>query len=251
LAEYPIPSLDGKMPNTLREIKRFIDVAVLQHRSRPKPSIEEGINPFVTISRQVGAGGRSLARSLLAELEKQPDEIYHGWKIFDRELCEKLVDEPSLRNSLRRLWSDEYHSEVESLILALLGSATAQPAAARELFKAIRTVATLGKVIIVGRGGVCITASLLQGVHLRLTASEPARLKRMDFSSLSQAEAIKRIRRQEKDRVRLLKSYFHEDISDPLLYDAIWNTDHVPMEIIASAVIPLIRYKVDRFHHRQ
>lgn len=236
------------MSSTLKEIKRFIDVAVLQTKYRIQPDIKKGIYPFVTISRQVGAGGRSLAKALLVELEKETGDIYRDWKIFDRDLCEKLVEEPSLRNSLRRLWSEEYHSEVESLILALLGSATAQPAAARELFKAIRTVATFGKVIIVGRGGACITASLSQGVHLRLIASEPVRVKRMNLSSLRTSEATKAVRRQEKDRVRLLRSYFHEDIADPFLYDAIWNTDHIPMEVIASAVIPLIRDKVTQFH---
>jgi len=238
------------MPNSLREIKRFIDVAVLENRTRSQPGIEQGMNPFVTISRQVGAGGRSLAKALISELERQSCEIYHGWKIFDRDLCEKLVQERSLRNSLNRLWSEEYHSEVESLILTLLGSATAQPAAARELFKAIRTVATIGKVIIVGRGGSCITAMLPQGVHLRLIASEVTRVRRMNLSSLTESEAVKAVRRQETNRARLIRTYFRRDISDPLLYDAVWNTDRLSVELIASAVIPLIRDRVERFHAR-
>jgi hypothetical protein len=70
----------------------------------------------------------------------------------------------------------------------------------------------------------------------------------MNLSSLSHAEATKVVRRQEKDRERLLRSYFHARISDPLLYDAVWNTDQLPMEIIASAVIPLIKEKVNRYH---
>ena len=238
------------MANTLREIKRFIDVASFKDRHRMSPDIEQGINPFVTISRQVGAGGRSLAKALLVELDRQPCEVYHGWKVFDRDLCEQLVEEPSLRNSLNRLWSEEYHSEVESLILTLLGSATAQPAAARGLFKAIRTVATIGKVIIVGRGGACITASLPQGVHLRLAASEPNRVKRMNLASLTENEALKTVRRQEKDRARLLKTYFQKDISNPLLYDAVWNTDHLAMGVIATAVIHLIHDKIERFHSK-
>jgi hypothetical protein len=238
------------MPNTLRETKRFIEAFAFQGSRRAKRDIEQGINPFVTISRQVGAGGRSLARALLVELERQPSEIYHGWQVFDRSLCEKLVKEPSLRHSLNKLWSEEYHSEVESLILTLLGSATAQPAAAQQLFGAIRKVATIGKVIIVGRGGSCIAGSLPQGVHLRLTASEPNRIKRMNLSSLSQSEAIKAVRRQEKMRTRLLRSYFQEDISNPLLYDAIWNTDRVPLEVIASATVSLVCDRVRQFHSK-
>jgi len=237
------------MPDDLGETQRFIDVAARQE-GKLRPDLEKGMNPFVTISRMVGAGGRSLAQALLKELEGQSEEIYQGWKIFDRNLCEQLVQEPSLRNSLSRLWSDAYHSEVESVILSVLGSETAQPAAARELFKAIRTVATIGKVVIVGRGGACITASLPQGVHLRLTASESTRIKRMNLSSLSATEAPRTVRRQERDRTRLIKNYFNQDISDPLLYDAVWNTDRVPVEVVAATLIPLIAHRVKLVHSK-
>jgi cytidylate kinase len=70
----------------------------------------------------------------------------------------------------------------------------------------------------------------------------------MDFSSLSAREALKTLRRQERDRTRLIKNYFNEDISDPLLYDAVWNTDRVPVEVIAATLVPMIAHRVRLSH---
>jgi hypothetical protein len=227
----------------LKDIQRFLDINAFPRQHPDRPDLRRGLYPFVTISRQVGAGGRSLARALVLELEKQPNPDFHKWKIFDRDLCERLVEDKELRLSLRKLWSEEYHSEIEELILSLLGGSSSQPVAVKKLFEAIRSVAILGKVIIVGRAGSCVTASLPQGVHLRLVASEDSRIERMKLTPLGEAESRKVLRRQDRGRERLVRTYFRKEISDPLLYDAVWNTDMVPIEVIASAVVALIQHK--------
>jgi hypothetical protein len=70
----------------------------------------------------------------------------------------------------------------------------------------------------------------------------------MNLTHLSESEAVKTLRRMEKDRKRLIKDYFKKDISDPHLFDAVWSTDKVPIEAIATTLIPLIRYRTDQFH---
>ena len=50
---------------------------------------------------------------------------------------------------------------------------------------------------------------------------------------------------EEKDKAKaeLVKTFFHKDIRDPLLYDMVWNTERVPIGEIAKLLIQMIRDK--------
>ena len=37
----------------------------------------------------------------------------------------------------------------------------------------------------------------------------------------------------------MMKKRFKRDIEDPLLYDATWNTDYVPLEVIARWAVEM------------
>ena len=41
-----------------------------------------------------------------------------------------------------------------------------------------------------------------------------------------------------------MRDYFNRGIDEPLLYDAVWNTEKPPMEAITSSIITLIRQRV-------
>ncbi|GAB4233070.1 MAG: cytidylate kinase-like family protein [Acidobacteriota bacterium] len=227
------------MGTSLREIKTFLDVNRYIDLCPKRRGAAEGMYPFVTISREFGAGAHKLAHVMLAEMERHPHPIFHGWQIFDRQLCEQLVRDRSLREAIEAVFSEECHSEVEALLRNLLGIPSAHPAAVSELFRIIRLVATRGKVIIVGRAASCVTASLPLGVHLRLVAPVEYRLRQLGWEGRGKA-ALKELEQQDRDRARLVATYFRRDIADPTLYDAVWNTSRVPFPSIARATIQLI-----------
>ena len=100
-----------------------------------------------------------------------------------------------------------------------------------EMFKTIRKMAALGKVIIVGRGAVCLTRALPYGIHVRLVAPDRCRIRRMmEHLHLPEREAGEVVARMDNSRARLLKTYFSTDIRDPQLYDVTWNTDSVSLD---------------------
>jgi hypothetical protein len=233
------------MAKPLSDLKRFLDAATYDESQQLRKAPQRGLNPFVTISREFGAGGRRLARELLAVMHTRHSPAFQGWKIFDRELCEQLAEEPELRSSVNRLVSEEYQSEVEALVVTFLGEASAQSLLIRRLFETIRTLATVGKVIIVGRAGSCVTGSLPLGVHLRLTASGKSKIRRMKLSGLPDGEALKALGRRDSDRARLVRTHFHKNIADPSLYDVVWNTDRVPFHTISECTISLIETKLE------
>lgn len=233
-------------------IKRFLTTLSYLERkpggaSRPVPDIRNGHRPFVTISRQTGAGGRRLAEALLKVMAREKSPIFHGWQVCDKELCQRLVEDPALKVSMRALLTETYRSEIEDTIFLLLGGQTPQEIVLKRMFEAIRTLATFGEVIIIGRGGVCLTRDLPLGVHVRLVGSEPVRVQRMmELFGYDDKEARSAVKRQDLDRARLLREWFRRDIDDSLLYDATWNTDAVPFDVIASSIVALIKERLQR-----
>jgi len=202
--------------------------------------------PFVTISRQTGAGGHTLARVLAQAMRQGDDPLFQGWQVFDRELCETLMRDPKLRVSIQSLLTEAYRSQIEDAIFSLLGGETPRDVVVRKLFETIRALAAIGRVIIVGRAGMCVTRGLPDGVHLRLVAPEPVRIARMrERLHVGEHAAREMIGAQDHDRARLVRDHCHRDIDDPLLYDATWNTQTVPFEAIAASLIALIRHRAD------
>jgi hypothetical protein len=231
------------MAAPLEDIRGFVD-AVAYREAQPRPPGRPEYHPFVTISRQTGAGGHTLGRVLLQEMEQEDDPLFQGWQVFDRALCEKLLEDPTLHVSMQSLLTEEYRSEIEDVIFSLLGGETPRYTVVKKLFETIRTLATLGRVIIVGRAGMCVTRGLPDGVHLRLVASESRRVQRMmGLLQVGEKEAREAVYKQDRDRARLVRDYFSRDIHDPLLYDVTWNTETMSFEAIAASVIALIKQR--------
>lgn len=230
----------------IREVRRFLDAMSEAEKYLLGKGIGRRPVPFVTISRESGAGGHTLAEALLRVMERESDsDLFKGWQICDQQICETLSQDPRLAVSMQSLLTEEYRSQVEQFVLSLLGTQTDQNLVYKEVFEMIRSFATVGKVIIVGRGGSQVTRGVGIGVHLRLVAPESVRLQRMKMRLGKGEEEVKRIvRKQDQDRMRLVKTFFHLDINDPLLYDATWNTATVSFESIAESIVVVIKQRV-------
>ncbi|MFZ0426655.1 MAG: cytidylate kinase family protein [Acidobacteriota bacterium] len=228
------------MGSSLKEIKSFLDVTCYHDEGQGEGDIHSGLYPFVTISREHGAGGRALATALMGAMERHPSSLFHGWRVFDRQMCEGLIHDEAFQETFDAVFSERCHSEVEALVRTLLGARSSQPAAFSLMFQSMRKIATCGKVIIVGRSGCCVTASLPLGVHVRLVAPEEYRIQQAGLKDLGENEARRELHRRDRDRERLMQTYFRRNVADVNMYDAVWNTSRVPMDSIARAVMGLI-----------
>ena len=229
----------------LEDIERYL--AMMARSKLTDNKVGQGIHPFVTISRQFGARGHSLANAILDRMrELREFSIFDGWQILDKEMCKKILAERNLNVSFDALLAEEYYSQIEDF-LSLIGG-TVPPSAVRlEIFKLIRKLAILGKVIVVGLGGACLTRDLPYGVHVRLAADQDTRVRHMmGLLELTDKEARKVVAQRDRERAKLIKSFFSKDIDDPLLYDTICNTDRVPLEEIADLIIGLIAIKAEK-----
>lgn len=229
----------------LEKIKSFLEAVRYEKKQGPGSEKISGNYPFVTISRQAGAGGNSLGEAILDELKKNQGPVFHGWQKFNQELCRKISEEPGLKVSLEPLLKFEYRSEIEGMMEEMIVGATPQDVVNKKIFHLMHTLASFGKVVLVGRGGVCLTRDLALGVHIRLVAPLEARIKRMgDLLGLTYKKSKELVSEQDKSRARLMKAYFNRDIDDPLLYHAVWNTGAVPMDQIARSIVFMIESRV-------
>ncbi len=110
------------------------------------------------------------------------------------------------------------------------------------IFRLVRGLAEVGKVIIVGRAGSQVTRGVGPSVSVRLIAPEEVRVKRMmEAHSLAEKPARELIHKHDAGRRRLLKRHFKVDADDALLYDVTWNTGEVSPQAIAVAITAVLR----------
>jgi len=230
------------MDDIYSEMMGFLKANSISESQHPQSTPESGLHPFITISREYGAGGTSLAKALLKHFDRQDSSVFKGWQIIDNNLCEKLESDNRLNHAVRDLLSEEYYSEVQAFVYSLLGDPSQKTLVYKELFDSIRTLATFGKVIIIGRAGCCITESLPMGVHLRLAASLQSRVARV---RKRHRDPLKAIQQKDRDRARLIKVHFQRDINDPLLYDMVCNTDRLGFEEMARMSAELVRARTE------
>ena len=161
--------------------------------------------PFVTISRQAGAGGRSLAVALVEKLNQiDPGEL--PWTVWDNELVERVAGEHKLPASCVERLEEPQPSWLEEALggLALGDGGVHAPAEAtvfRRVSMTIRALAQLGRVVIVGRGSAFVTADMTDGVHVRLVAPTEFRVRATaDAQKTSAKEAAAWV--ADRDRAR-------------------------------------------------
>ena len=201
--------------------------------------------PFVTISRQAGAGGHLLADTLVDLFSRQDDEwLFGGWQVFDRQLCEIVADDPAHTASLSSLLAEEYRTKTDEFFRQLLGQSIDQDLLMHRVFRVVGAVASIGKCIIVGRAGSEVTRHLDTGISVRLVAPEEARIRGvMDYYELDEREARDRARKLDGSRSRLLKKHFRVDIDDPTRYDLVWNTERASVAMLGEALMGALRHK--------
>ena len=226
-------------------IKQFL-------KDRKSVKVESRGLPFITISRQAGAGGHTLARNILRAQERLlPGEFCEDWEVFDQKLCALIAQDEKLGFSFDALVAEEYRSEISQFLQELILQKATRYNLYKRIFQVVRMLGVLGKCIIVGRAGMCVCADLPRGVHVRLVSSPETRLRNMtSLLETGEDEARKAIRVQDKDRHRLVHDFFGKDIDDPMLYDLVLNMDRMTSEEAAELVVRAMMQKMARFPKR-
>lgn len=194
--------------------------------------------PFVTVSRESGAGGVTVGHRLRERLCAEDKRARSPWLWFDRELIQKAADDHHLPQEIASLMDQSQYDRLLRWVDELTGRYPSWSTVVRKTNETIIQLARMGNVILAGRGANVVTRSLAGGVHVRLVGSLPQRVAHVaEYYHLSRAEAEKFVTREDHARAMYVKDYFSEDIADPHAYDVTINTDHVGFEDAVSIMI--------------
>jgi cytidylate kinase len=195
------------------------------------------IRRTVTISRQAGCGALAVAEKLARFLQGHPPQHAVSWTIFDRNLMEKVLEDHDLPTRLAQFLPEDRVSYLEDIMADLVQAYPPSQMVVRQTTETILKLASLGNVILIGRGGNVITARSPNIFHVRLVAPLEQRIEHSHNAyGMTKTEARKFCLHEDLGRARYLKKYFNADINDPLLYHLVINTGLVSYDEAAKLI---------------
>lgn len=219
----------------------FIKCQFSQAGGKKEPSQKQEIRPVITITRQTGSGGNTLANRLAEYLQKKVP-AHCSWAVFDQNIVESVLEEHNLPKEMANYMPEDKRSLINDMIEELFGLHPSSWVLVRKTAETILHLAQAGNVILVGRAANVITSMMPTAFHVRLVGSFEVRVNRiMALKKMSLKEAEHYVRKEDEARVNYLKHYFGKDPNDSLLYHLIINTDKISPEegavIVGEAVI--------------
>ncbi|MEI6349703.1 MAG: cytidylate kinase-like family protein [Verrucomicrobiota bacterium] len=201
------------------------------------------LRPVITISREAGAGGVTIA-GLIAKLLNQEVEREEAppWTVFDRNLVERVIEDHDLPKTLQRFMPEDVKPDIKDAVEELLGLHPSSWTLVQHTTQTILNLARLGNVILVGRGANIITARFPHAVHVRLVAPKEARVREMEsLHGMDHGAALEFVGKTDRARRRYVQRYFDTAIDDPLNYSLILNTGRIDFQTAAHLVVEAVR----------
>jgi cytidylate kinase len=227
-----VPSIDEIINRQFRQWE-------MQKAQRPEESPEiESPMEIVTISRECGSRGAYFAVILAEKL---------GYQLIHKEIVDAICTSSGYRRRIIASLDQKYRSRLELMIQSFVtGQAFDHSDYSQHLVSIVLSMARLGGVVLVGRGGNFILGPD-RGYHIRLVSTESHRIRNlMKYCNLSEDEAVAAIERSDAERSALIRKVFRADIDDPHYYDAIVNTAYVNIRGLVDPVIAAIKLKMKK-----
>ncbi len=180
----------------------------------------------ITISRQLGSLGTEIAQALATSLH---------YEYLDKEKIEKaLVDRGLPVPQVEKFDEKSPPFWVSWQIQS------------RKFLHVVQAViydfARRGNTVIVGRGGQILLRGLPGILHLRILAPYPLRVKRIaESEKTDEKQAIRMVRRNDRDSCGFIRFFFDEDWENPSLYDLIVNTQKVSPGMAVDTISTIIQ----------
>ena len=191
--------------------------------------ISSHLGPFVTLSRQHGAGGGEIARILGDAL---------GWSVIDRQVVDLIADQLHVDPAMVDLLDEREANWVRDVLGDFLpGQVISRDTYVRHLSEVSRMLAMHGRVVLLGRG-MTFFLPRRQGLAVRLVAELEDRITRVQArDGVDEAAARRAIDETDHIRAQFHGRYFGHDGTAPDFYDLVINTSSMPLEDVAELVI--------------
>ena len=204
--------------------------------SKKSSQQSNGPLPLITISREMGSGGKSVANLISSYLGKP-------WMVYDHEQIDKIAKNKQLEEKLAQSVDSKKLPLVDIIIAKTFGKRFPRLSGyQRHLIKVMTLVGLKGYTIILGRGGNFLFPHAL---NIRMICQFDQRITwQMTYEHISRAEAVKRIEESDKERKEFVHSLFNHNHCKAYHYDlAIRTGSDITIEDAANIIIDLTKRK--------
>lgn len=192
--------------------------------------------PIITISREMGSGGKSTAILTASQLGKP-------WKVYDHELIDKIAQNKKLEEDLIASIDPKRLPLADIITLKTFGKRFSHLSGyQRHLVKVMALVGLKGYSIILGRGANFLFPSSL---NVRIICLLDQRITwQMTYEHISRPEAIKRIEESDRERREFVESLFNHNHCRAYHYDLVIRTgSDITIEDATNIIGDLARRK--------
>lgn len=201
---------------------------------RPK-----GPLPVITISREMGSGGKAIANILAKRLGE-------NWKVYDEEIINEIAKEANLEKKLVKSIDEKRLPFAEELISQLFGRRFLNMSGYyRHLIKVLSFIGQRGDAIILGRGANFIFSHALK---IRIICDMEQRIIwEMTYEGISRIEARKRVEESDNERRSFIQKLYNHDNKKSHHYDLVIRTGpNLTIEDAADIIFDLAkrRFKI-------
>ncbi len=226
--------------------------------SRPTVERPVRVQPFITISREAGAGGTTLGVLLAHRLTRLASEglTLDGrgasspqdapkWNCLDREAISAIAADDHLSAELIASLEIGGHSWIQQFFEGMAHTDRLSDLAAfKKAVAAIRALSHNGRVILIGFGGVFVTRDMPGGVHLRLVSPMEIRIRNFaNSNALSEKEARTRVAVLDANRDAFIQTYWPQQRMQPERFHLTLNSGMLTDDQMVDCILPLLRAK--------
>ncbi|MFO7923662.1 MAG: cytidylate kinase-like family protein [Bacteroidales bacterium] len=209
------------------------------------PAREPG--PVVTISRQSGCSARRLTIKLVEELNRrtQGKENNKEWDYINKELLENAARELDVKPSeIAYVFKYQERNALGDIFASYANKYyKSDRKIRRTIADVIRSIASEGNMIIIGRAGVVLTKDILKSLHISLEAPiEWRSLMISERYDLSFSDAKKSVIEMDKKRQKFRESFEGRN-TDYTWFDVTFNRMSLTENEIIETIIKMMETK--------
>ena len=195
--------------------------------------------PFITVSREPGSGGKPVAQMVAKKLH---------FAFYNKQIVEDLSKSVHQRTVLLESVDERGRTAIEDIIHGIFNPDYVSDISYIEhLSRVILSAAYKGEVVILGRGANFITP-FESGLHVRICAPYSVRVERaIKYEKISKEKAIQIIKETDTKRKEFIRQYFEKDITNPDYYDLVINTADMSIEDAAEQVMLALKNKFPEY----
>ncbi len=220
-----MPAIETKAEENIR---KWIAASHVQTRIARR-NVKENVGPYLTLSRETGAGGSELARKVGERL---------GWDVLDREIVEYLIEHYGTPRSLVELVDEKHTNWLGEITTSWIGGlGFSESTYTHRLGQLFLLAAYYGNVVIVGRGARFFLPTN-RGLSVRVLAPLDFRVEQVILQrGISEKEALKFVKDSDHDREAYVKYHFRKKLADPHEYDLVINVEKLTQDDAAEMIV--------------